>query len=190
MEKVFKILVVFALLMLVIVYSVKSKERKFREYYFSRRVNASPAGMPGWLSFTATFIMGERAERGVHDREEQLSFYAGDAGDYSGDAREDHGQGAGGGTVLMVSDQATGHVMAKVPLTERIDALLFVPAARLIYCCSEEGMLTIIRQNSRQEYAILQRLQVPQGGGELALDIRTNNLYIYTGASILIYSNS
>lgn len=38
MEKVFKILVVFVLLMLLIVYFIRSRERKFREYVFSHRI--------------------------------------------------------------------------------------------------------------------------------------------------------
>jgi len=38
MEKVFKILIVFALVMLLIVYFIRSRERKFREYVFSHRI--------------------------------------------------------------------------------------------------------------------------------------------------------
>jgi len=38
MEKVFKILIVFVLLMLLIVYFIRSRDRKFREYAFSHRI--------------------------------------------------------------------------------------------------------------------------------------------------------
>ena len=38
MEKILKILVVFALLALIIYYSVRGRERRFRDYFFSRRL--------------------------------------------------------------------------------------------------------------------------------------------------------
>jgi len=38
MEKVFKILIVFVLLMFLIVYSIRAREGKFREYAFSHRI--------------------------------------------------------------------------------------------------------------------------------------------------------
>lgn len=38
MEKVFKILIVFVLLMLLIIYFIRSRERRFRDYVFSHRI--------------------------------------------------------------------------------------------------------------------------------------------------------
>ena len=38
MEKIFKILIVFALLILVIGYSFKARERRYNDYFFSRRL--------------------------------------------------------------------------------------------------------------------------------------------------------
>ncbi len=42
MEKVFKILIVFALLMFLILYSIRTREGKFREYAFSHRIPDTP----------------------------------------------------------------------------------------------------------------------------------------------------
>jgi hypothetical protein len=194
MEKVFKILAVFALLMLVIVYSFRSKERKFREYYFLRRIGI-PSGRPDWTLFAATIITGEEEGRRADDGEGQLSFHAGkpEGGMRPGEAARAGSEGAGEegrGMPLIVTDQATGLTIATVPLTESIDGLLFAPETKLIYCCSREGVLTIIRQNNRQDYTILQRLSIPKGGSQLALDIRTHNLYIYAGESVLICANA
>lgn len=201
MEKVFKILAVFALMLLVIVYSVKAKERKFREYYFLRRISAPSAGQPDWTLLAATIITGEEGGRRAYDGEGQLSFHAGHAiigkapimGDDARAERDTHNgeeRAIGEGTELIVTDQSTGLTIATVPLTESIDGILFAPETRLIYCCSGEGVLTIIRQNNRQDYTILQRLSIPRGGSELALDIRTNNIYIHAGGSILVFASA
>ena len=42
MEKILKILIVFALLMFLITYFIRSRERKFREYTFSHRIPDTP----------------------------------------------------------------------------------------------------------------------------------------------------
>jgi hypothetical protein len=49
MEKVFQILAVFGLLMLVITYSVQARDRRFREYYFSRQIILPFPGDPDWI---------------------------------------------------------------------------------------------------------------------------------------------
>jgi hypothetical protein len=189
MEKVFKILVVFALLLLIIVYSFKIKERKFREYYFLRRVGVPLTGGPDWTLISATIITGEEEGRLANDQEGRLSFHAGTRA--TGGSSTDGLNEAAPGDVrtLTVTDQVTGLTVAAIPLTENIDGLLFAPETRLLYCCSSEGVLTIIRQNGRQEYTIMQRLPIPIGGSQLALDLRNSNLYIYAGSSVLIYAN-
>jgi hypothetical protein len=209
MEKVFKILAVFALLMLVILYSVKAKERKFREYFFLRRINNPSMGQPDWALLAATIITGEEGGQRADDREGQLSFHAGRVvqteergeGEATGDGtaagdREVTGdkavigdKAAGEGMTLIVTDQATGLTIATISLTEPIDGLLFAPETKLIYCCSGEGILTILRQNNRSDYSILQRLTIPKGGSQMALDIRNGNLYIYAGESVLVYAH-
>ena len=42
MEKILKIIIVFALLMFLITYFIRSRERKFREYTFSHRIPDTP----------------------------------------------------------------------------------------------------------------------------------------------------
>jgi len=42
MEKIFKILIVFLLLILLILYFIRSRERKFREFVFSHRIPETP----------------------------------------------------------------------------------------------------------------------------------------------------
>ena len=48
MDKVFKILLVFALLMMVIVYSYRAREKRYREYYLFRQAGLPFPGDPDW----------------------------------------------------------------------------------------------------------------------------------------------
>jgi|SRR5579859_2788515 len=171
MEKVFKILAVFILLILVIVYSVQVREKRFRAFSFSRRINLSPMGKPE-QSLTIDMIVPEEGGLQAFDREENLSFYAGDP-DFS----------------LMVADTSTGQILVTVPLEEPIDLLLYDPFSRLIFCSNAEGMLSIIKQNGRQTYKVVQRMSIPRDSNGLALDPHTGKLYIYGDGAIYVYTN-
>jgi len=172
MEKVFKIVAVFILLILVIVYSVQVREKRYRAYSFSRRINLSPAGKPE-QALTIDMIVPEGGGRQAFDRDENLSFYAGESE-----------------LNFMVIDTLTGQILVSVLLEEPIDLLLFDPFSRLIFCTNAEGMLTIIRQNSREVYKIVQRLSIPKGNHGLSLDPHSGKLYIYRDGAIYVYSNA
>jgi hypothetical protein len=181
MEKIFQILAVFALLMLVITYSVYARERKFREYYFSRRISLPFPGDPVWDSLSAAIAAGGEAgdpsiikpEAGIQviDRENQLIFHSAE------------------GPAIIVSDQTTGRTIASIPLDENCDNLAFDPATRLIYSFSEEGVVTIIRQVSREVYKIMQRLLVSKGCHTLVLDPATGKIYLPAEGSVWVYTN-
>lgn len=170
MEKIYKILAVFGLLMLAITYSMYARERKFREYYFSKRINLPFPGDPDWDLLFIHAAVGEEGAR-ITDSENQLSF------------------SPGIGPTLLVSDAATGNTIATIPLEEKAEALVFDPATRLIYSCSAEGALTIIRQGSRGIYKIAQRLLIPKGCHTLILDPKTGRIYLPVEGSVLVYTN-
>lgn len=147
MEKVFKILVVFALLMLIIVYSARIREKKFREYYFDRKIAGDAAP--------------ETAGPGIDDLENQLHFHRGDEGS------------------ILVSDLSTGSIVSQIPVEEHVDTLAFDPLTRLIYSCSGEGAVTIIRQTGRDRYKIMQRLLIPKGYPIVRVDPQTGKIFLY-----------
>jgi hypothetical protein len=172
MEKIFQILSVFALLMLVITYSVKAKEKKFRDYIFSGRFTFPLSGDLSRQLIAASVVMGDEIVPVAADRENQLSFRGGQ------------------GRTLEVADEQTGRIIAAVSLETGADAVLFDPASRLIYCCSLDGALTIIRQMGRERYKIVQYLIVPDAFTGLAVDPQTGKLYVQAGGFVSVYSNA
>jgi len=167
MEKVFKILVVFGLLMIIIVYSIAGREKKFREYYFSRRVmGQQQGGDPEML----TVLVDRGSPRAAKDMENQLYFQPGEGS-------------------VMVIDDLTGGLVSTILLERDPHGLLFDGATRMLYACSAEGFLTVVRQTGKEAYKILQTFPVPQEVSILMLDGGSGDLYLQTGDAVYVYTN-
>jgi len=72
MEKVFKILIVFVLLMLLIVYFIRSRERKFRDYVFSHRIPDSRDVMDEMLLLDS--VISHEGTATITDRDAGLVY--------------------------------------------------------------------------------------------------------------------
>ena len=180
MEKILKILIVFALLMIVIVYSVYSREKKFRDFYFVRKMAIPPQGSAYWDLPAVSIapepmqwegeesIVEQVADRQARDEENGLVFHA-------------------TGASVRILDGDRGEEVARISLEEEVDALLFDPAGRLLYCCSIEGRLNIIRQSNRETYKPVQQIEVPIGCSRMTLDAAGGNLFLQSGTSLLLY---
>ena len=171
MENVFQILAVFGLLMLVITYSVQARDRRFREYYFSRQIILPFPGAPDWDILSAAAAAEEGRGFRSADPENELSFSPGE------------------GAELIVADYTTGRTVTTIFLGGDADDILFDPATKLIYCCSGEGYLIIIRQAGRDAYKIMQRLVIPKGCRSLVLDPHTGSLFLPRADSVFVYAN-
>ena len=168
MEKVFKILVVFGLLMIVIIYSITAREKKFREYYFSRRITGpQPAGEAEMLAV----LVDPGSPRAAKDMENQLFFQPGERS-------------------VRVIDDLTGQQVTTILLKGDPHGLLFDGTTRLLYACSAEGSLTVIRQSGRGGYAILQEFAVPREVSVLMLDSLSATLYLQDPEGVNVYVNT
>jgi hypothetical protein len=171
MEKVFKILIVFILLMLVIVYSARVREKKFREYYFDKKIEGQGDGREATGAEEIDRPLLEAAGMQADDRENGLVFQLSE------------------GAAITVSDRSGGRIITRIALEEKADSLVFDPSTRLIYSHSSEGVVTIIRQTDHDHYKIMQRLLVPRGYPDLLLDPQTGKIYLVAGSSALIYDH-
>lgn len=172
MEKILKILIVFALLMFLIVYSVRTREKKFREYFFHRQLGLPLSGDPDedFLSAAAA----QEDEISAIDREHQRVFLPGE------------------GKELLVEAMDTGNRLAVLALEERPDSLAFDPATGLIFSYSREGLVTIIRQSEGTQglqYKIVQRLHTPKEGHRVVNDPDTGRIFLGVGESVFVYGD-
>jgi len=168
MEKVFKILIVFGMLLFLILYSMRVLEKKFREYYFSRRMAVIPGGGDeGRLS-----VLVDRMEpAAAKDMAHQLLFIPGERS-------------------VRVIDDLTGNLIVVIGLDRDPHGLIFDGQRGLLYCCSADGMVMILRQTDPAVYTMLQSFEIPAEAGSLAVDLRSGDLSIRNGGEDLVYSNS
>ncbi|HEY4064085.1 MAG TPA: hypothetical protein VGM30_19395 [Puia sp.] len=170
MEKIFQILVVFALIMVLVTRFIRGKEQKFREYSFFGRFSFPMSGDLYRELLSVPMGMGEGMVAAA-DPENRLLFRPGPENS------------------LVIADERTGEPVASVALEESADALLFDPMTRLLYCGSLMGTLTIVRQSDPRRYRIVQRLNIPPGCTSLSLDPHNGKVYLHAGAFVHVYFN-
>jgi YVTN family beta-propeller protein len=82
--------------------------------------------------------------------------------------------------VLAVINSQSGKVLQTLPIGDDCDAVAFDPKTGYIFASAGEGVLTIIRADSSQKYAVEQSLPSMPGSKTMALDPSTHKLYIPT----------
>jgi hypothetical protein len=161
MEKIFQILIVFALMIFAITWFIRGRERKYREYSFSGRFTFPLSG-----DWSRDLISA------AEDKENHLFFRRG---------RD---------KTLEIVDEANGVLIGAVTLEWDADVLLFDPGSRLIFCGSVEGAVTIIRQVLPDVYKTVQRLAVPKDCTAMSLEPHSGKLYMHFGVSAFVYTNA
>lgn len=81
---------------------------------------------------------------------------------------------------LTVLDAATGKIITSLPISNKVDAVAYDAASKLIFCSGGDGITTIIRQVSKDKYEVLEKLSTQPGAKTLALNKATHKLYFTT----------
>jgi YVTN family beta-propeller protein len=79
---------------------------------------------------------------------------------------------------MSVVDAATGKVINTLPIGAGVDAVAYDPETNLIFCSNGDGTTTIIKQQSANEYSVIQTLKTATRAKTLALDTRTHKIYL------------
>jgi YVTN family beta-propeller protein len=79
---------------------------------------------------------------------------------------------------MSVLDAITGKIIATVPIGGGVDAVCYDPATKLIFCSCGDGTTTIIKQNSADDYSVVQTLKTPVRAKTMALDTRSHKIYL------------
>jgi hypothetical protein len=175
MEKILQILAVFALLMLVITWFFRDREFKLRDYVFSYRFRGSlPTGIRQRMLSGVVSPEEEGEPVQVTDHENGLVFR----------------RGPDMVRALEIADEQTGLIISTTEIIDTVDAILFDPATRLIYCYGASGSITIVRQSGRDNYRIEQTLAAPVNGAVLSLDPKDKKIYLDAGGSFFVFAMS
>jgi DNA-binding beta-propeller fold protein YncE len=81
--------------------------------------------------------------------------------------------------MMSVMDADTGKVVATVPIGDGVDATWFDPGTKYIMnSCGEDGVLTIIHEDSPDKYSVVENVMTENGARTMALNPRTHEVYL------------
>ncbi|QTE40132.1 hypothetical protein J3L18_14095 [Mucilaginibacter gossypii] len=79
---------------------------------------------------------------------------------------------------VSVVDIKTGKVTATLPIGAGVDAVVYDPETKLIFCSCGDGTTTIIKQKSADEYEVIQTLKTAERARTMTLDAKTHKIYL------------
>jgi DNA-binding beta-propeller fold protein YncE len=79
---------------------------------------------------------------------------------------------------MSVVDASSGKVITTLPIGAGVDAVAYDPETKLIFCSCGDGTTTIIKQQSADQYSVIQTLKTPNRAKTLALDTKTHKIYL------------
>jgi YVTN family beta-propeller protein len=79
---------------------------------------------------------------------------------------------------MSVVDAATGKMIITLPIGSGVDAVAYDAETKLIFCSNGDGTTTIVKQQSANEYSVIQTLKTAVRAKTLALDTRTHKIYL------------
>ena len=79
---------------------------------------------------------------------------------------------------MAVSDYRAGKVVATVPIGAGVDGAGFDAASGDAFASNADGTLTVIHQDSPDQYHVTQTLQTPQASRNMGLDPTNHRLFV------------
>jgi YVTN family beta-propeller protein len=94
---------------------------------------------------------------------------------------------ATGNGKLIVMDTETGAIVAALPIGAGVDGAGYDPALRRVYTANGIGTMTVIQQDSPDQYRVLENAPTHFGGHSLVVDPATHRVYDAYFGSIAAY---
>src|SRR5207302_6979762 len=82
--------------------------------------------------------------------------------------------------VMAVMNADTGQVITTLPIGDHVDATVFDSERRLIFNSNGEGTITVIHQDSRDKYSVVESVKTLPRAKTMALDPKTHQLFLST----------
>jgi DNA-binding beta-propeller fold protein YncE len=79
---------------------------------------------------------------------------------------------------MAVSDYQAGKVVATVPIGAGVDGAAFDAASGNAFASNADGTLTVIHQDSGDQYRFIENVQTPQGSRNMGLDPTSHRLFL------------
>ncbi len=80
--------------------------------------------------------------------------------------------------LLVIADAETGKIISTVPIGEKVDGAAFDPELKCIYSSNGEGTLTVIEEDNKDSFRVLENVITQKGAKTIALNRKTHHIYI------------
>jgi DNA-binding beta-propeller fold protein YncE len=85
-----------------------------------------------------------------------------------------------GNEKMIVMDAHTGKVVSDLSVGEGTDAAAFDPDTKLAFSSNGAGTLSIIKENSKNKFSVVENISTQRGARTMALDTKTHKVYLAT----------
>jgi DNA-binding beta-propeller fold protein YncE len=82
--------------------------------------------------------------------------------------------------VMAVMNADSGQVITTLPIGDHVDATAFDPDSKLIFNSNGEGTITVIHEDSPDEYSVIETVKTLPKAKTMALDMKTHQLFLST----------
>jgi YVTN family beta-propeller protein len=82
--------------------------------------------------------------------------------------------------VMAVMNADSGKVITTLPIGDHVDATAFDPETKLIFNSNGEGTITVIRQDTPDQYSVVETVKTVPRAKTMALDRKTHRLFLST----------
>ena len=85
-----------------------------------------------------------------------------------------------GNKMMIISDAIAGKVIANVPIGDGCDGVAFDPATKRIFASNGEGKMTVVQQESADQYKVVENFPTLQGARTITINKTTHHIYLPT----------
>jgi DNA-binding beta-propeller fold protein YncE len=81
---------------------------------------------------------------------------------------------------MIVMDYENGKVIADLPIGDGTDAAAFDPQTNLAFSSNGEGTLTVVREDGKDKFSVVETITTARGARTMTLDASTHKIYLPT----------
>jgi hypothetical protein len=82
--------------------------------------------------------------------------------------------------MMAVVNADNGKVITTLPIGDGVDADRFDPETNLAFASCGEGVLTVVKEDSREKFSVVENVKTERGARTMALDPKTHHIYLVT----------
>jgi DNA-binding beta-propeller fold protein YncE len=83
-----------------------------------------------------------------------------------------------GNKTMVVVDADTGKVIANLPIGVHPDGALYDPGTKQAFSSNIDATLTVVRQEGKDKYSVVDSVQTEPGARTMAMDLKTHTIYL------------